>query len=221
VDGQQAQLLSRRREQPNFHAAPHIVIERNVPEFRTAGKRHAATDGEAVVLHRDAPRKAELVVRKYQPRGFGAVDFLQRDDIGIQRARVPAQRRDVLAAARQLVRDFAGHGATRAVTRGIRRHAGRRQCPQRFRFHEPLEIPGGEFQFLRWARRGRRAREQNEEGGDEPGMGMAGAKPDWHARRVSHALPGATKKKRGPEAAHYRGINGSISASRPAYHSSR
>ncbi len=151
----------------------------------------------------------------------GSVDFLQRDDVGIERARVAAQRGDVFVAARQLVRDIAGHGAARTVTRRIRRRAGWRQRPQRFRFHEPLEIPGGEFQLAGPARGRSRARREDDEDGDEPGACVAWRETEVAcAPSVARAARGYEKKARPGGRASSRS-DWTISASRSARRSAR
>ena len=144
---QQPQFLRGAWKQPQLDATAHVIGERQIGEVGSTGKWQAAANREAIVLHRDATREAELIVGEHQPRGLGAVHFLQRDDVGIQSAGVPAQRGDVFAAARELMRDIAGHGTPRAIARRVRRRAGGCQRAQRFRRHEPFEIPGGDLEF--------------------------------------------------------------------------
>ena len=147
MHGQQPQLAIRARKQPQLHAAAHVVVQRKRLQIRSAGEGQTATNGEAIVLYRDAAREAELVIREQQPRGVRAVDLLQCHHIRAEFTRVAAHRRDVFAAARHVVGDVAGNRTAGTVPGRIGRRAGRRERAQRFRFHEPFEVPGGELEL--------------------------------------------------------------------------
>lgn len=78
----------------------------------------------------------------------GTVDFLQRDDIGIELFRVALEGPEVERRAFEFLRDVAGNGSLTRARRGIAGNAGVGKLAEFFGGDEPLEVPGGDAQRL-------------------------------------------------------------------------
>ena len=76
----------------------------------------------------------------------GAVDFLQRDDVGIELFRVALKGPEVERRAFEFLRDVAGDGSFARAWRGIAGNAGVGKLAEFFGSDEPLEVPGGDAQ---------------------------------------------------------------------------
>ena len=93
------------------------------------------------------------MVREDEAGRIGAVHFLQRHDVRVERAGMAAKSGYVLMAPCLRVRDVAGNSAARSVARSIARHARGRERAQRLGLHEPFEVPGRDLYFGRHVRR--------------------------------------------------------------------
>ena len=183
---EQAHFLRAAGIQAQLDTPAHVVAHRQIGEVGRACERQTAPDCKAIVLYRDASREAEPVVGEHEPRRFRTIHFLQRDDVGIERARMPLQRGDVFVASCELVRDVARHRAPCAIPRRIRGRARGRQGSQSLGCHEPFEIPGGDLEFRGCGLDQARERQQQRSGS---GSGTIFHAPDYRMVTSSSVEP--------------------------------
>jgi len=132
VHGQQAQPCALQVE-GDVGTAPQAMLGRGkhveADQIRVLHHGNAAAYREADALHHAVPGHDDGVAvwREYPGGNLGAVDLLERDDVGVEQNGVAAERVDVLGPLRTYV----------LGQRGITLASG----------GEPLEIPGRHPQF--------------------------------------------------------------------------